>query len=137
MGRGLAISAGMVAALVVTAVAIGAGDVRIHRLHLPPPPVGDALGGEQPSPPDTTPPPTRPAGPAARASGTAAPAAAPAFRRWLHDGGWGDPGRYRDARGLHAVPHADDVQLGGDAHVPRATTSVPISTRSPSRRPVR
>jgi hypothetical protein len=41
MGR-LAISAGIAAALVVTAVAVGAGsDVRIHRLHLPPPPAGD------------------------------------------------------------------------------------------------
>jgi plastocyanin len=67
MSRGLAISAGIVAALVVTAVAIGAGDVRIHRLHLPPPPVGDALGGGQPSPPGTTAPtnPTPPAPPPA------------------------------------------------------------------------
>src|SRR3954447_20645532 len=42
MGR-LPILAGIVAALVVTAVAAGAaGDVRIHRLHLPPPPAVDA-----------------------------------------------------------------------------------------------
>ncbi|HET6174458.1 MAG TPA: hypothetical protein VFD90_17760 [Gaiellales bacterium] len=63
MGR-LAISAGIAAALVVTAVAVGAGgDVRIHRLHLPPPPGGDDAGGVQPpaptdpsAPPSTSPP---------------------------------------------------------------------------------
>lgn len=54
MGR-LAISAGIVAALVATAVAVGAGsDLRIHRLHLPPPPAVDATGSDQPLPPGTT-----------------------------------------------------------------------------------
>jgi hypothetical protein len=54
MGR-LVISAGIAAALVVTAVALGAGSaVRIHRLHLPPPPAADELGGDQPAPPGTS-----------------------------------------------------------------------------------
>jgi plastocyanin len=84
MGR-LPIFAGIAAALVVTAVAVGAaGDLRIHRLHLPPPPAGDdgaappAAGGADasnpagpgttaPSPPapPVTPPPVPPAPPAA------------------------------------------------------------------------
>ena len=68
MGR-LAISAGIAAALVVTAVAVGAwSDVRIHRLHLPPPPTGDAVGSDQPLAPGT-PDPTGP--------GTTAPPAPP------------------------------------------------------------
>jgi hypothetical protein len=67
--RRLAISAGIAAALVVTAVAVGAaGDVRVHRLHLPPPPAGD-LGSEQPPAGGTT----DPTGP-----GTASPPAPPA-----------------------------------------------------------
>jgi hypothetical protein len=68
MGR-LGISAGLAAALLVTAVAIGAGsDVRLHRLHLPPPPAGDT--NSQPpatgtpvdpsAPPGTAPPATPP-----------------------------------------------------------------------------
>jgi hypothetical protein len=64
MGR-LAISAGVAAALVAAAVALGAAsDVRIHRLHLPPPPAGDEAGGTappaggttDPSPPGIAPP---------------------------------------------------------------------------------
>jgi hypothetical protein len=67
MGR-FAISAGIAAALVVTAVAVGAGsDVRIHRLHLPPPPV--AAVGDQPPSGGTT----DPTGP-----GTPSPPAPPA-----------------------------------------------------------
>jgi plastocyanin len=55
MGR-LAISAGIAAALVVTAVALGAaGDVRIHRLHVPPPPTADDFGAQPPAPGTTTP----------------------------------------------------------------------------------
>ena len=54
MGR-LAISAGIAAALVATAVAVGAAsDVRIHRLHLPPPPTAGGPGSDQPLPPGTT-----------------------------------------------------------------------------------
>lgn len=64
MGR-RAISAGIAAALVAAAVAVGAaGDVRIHRLHLPPPPVRDEAGSAQPPPPGTTAP-TDPASPPA------------------------------------------------------------------------
>jgi hypothetical protein len=54
MGR-LAVSAGIAAALVATAVAVGAGsDLRIHRLHLPPPPTVGGPGSDQPLPPGTT-----------------------------------------------------------------------------------
>jgi hypothetical protein len=62
MGR-LAISAGIAAALVVTAVAVGAGsDLRLHRLHLPPPPSGSqppetGSPADPSAPPATTPPP--------------------------------------------------------------------------------
>jgi hypothetical protein len=76
MGR-LAISAGIAAALVVTAIAVGAvSDVRIHRLHLPPAPVADEPGGSQPpatgapgappAPPGTTAPPAAPPPPGAQ-----------------------------------------------------------------------
>jgi hypothetical protein len=83
MGR-LAISAGIAAALVVTAVAVGAGsDLRLHRLHVPPPPVAGSQPpdtgspadpsappattapppGSQPPPPPATPPPPPPVPP--------------------------------------------------------------------------
>jgi hypothetical protein len=84
--RRLALSAGIVAALVAAAVAVGAGsDVRVHRLHLPPPPVIDESSSDPgapgttvptdpsappgtnppaspPSPPGTQPPPAPPSG---------------------------------------------------------------------------
>jgi hypothetical protein len=64
MGR-RAISVGIAAALVVAAVAFSAAfDVRIHRLHVPPPPVRDDAGSAQPPPPGTTAP-TDPASPPA------------------------------------------------------------------------
>ncbi|MDP9258879.1 MAG: hypothetical protein M3Q31_20340 [Actinomycetota bacterium] len=57
MGR-LAISAGIAAALVVTAVAVGAGsDLRLHRLHVPPPPVGGSQPPDTGSPADPSAPP--------------------------------------------------------------------------------
>jgi hypothetical protein len=87
MGR-LAISAGIAAVLVVTAIAVGAvSDVRIHRLHLPPPPVADEPGGSQPpatgapgappAPPVTTSPPAAPPPPGAQPPPPAPPPVAP------------------------------------------------------------
>jgi hypothetical protein len=88
MGR-LPILAGIAAALVVTAVAAGAaGDVRIHRLHLPPP-AGDgapppAAGGadaSNPAAPGTTAPSPPP--------GTSPPAPPPAAAVGCGTGGSG------------------------------------------------
>jgi plastocyanin len=64
MGR-LAISAGIAAALAVTAVAVGAGsDLRLHRLHVPPPPAGGSQPPDTGSPADpSTPPATSPSPP--------------------------------------------------------------------------
>lgn len=67
----VAISAGIAAVLAVTAVALGAGtDVRIHRLHVPPPPTGEETG--TPAPPGPNP--TDPSAP----PGTSPPVAPPA-----------------------------------------------------------
>jgi hypothetical protein len=72
--RRAAIGGAIAVALVAAAVAVGAGtDVRIHRLHLPPPPVGDdttAPGKPSPTappaPPGTTSPPPAPSPPGAQ-----------------------------------------------------------------------
>jgi plastocyanin len=70
--RRAAICGAIAVALVVAAVAIGAGtDVRIHRLHVPPPPVGDDSGTSVPPAPGK-PNPTDPSVP-----GTSPPAAPP------------------------------------------------------------
>jgi plastocyanin len=69
MGRGL-LGAAIVATLVATAVAVGAGtDVRLHRLHVPPPPSVDASESAPPPAPSKPAPPAPP--------GTVAPPAAP------------------------------------------------------------
>jgi plastocyanin len=73
MGR-VAISAGIAATLVATAVAPGAvSDVRIHRLHVPPPPTGEETGPTAPPVPGK-PSPTDPSAP----PGTSPPVAPPA-----------------------------------------------------------
>src|SRR4051812_6380122 len=69
MGRGL-LGAAIVATLVATTVAVGAGtDVRLHRLHVPPPPSVDASESAPPPAPSKPAPPAPP--------GTVAPPAAP------------------------------------------------------------
>ena len=74
--RRAAICGAIAAALVAAAVAVGAGtDVRIHRLHVPPPPVGDDSGTSVP-PAAGKPNPTTPTDPSV--PGTSPPAAAAA-----------------------------------------------------------
>ena len=73
--RRAAICGAIAAALVAAAVAVGAGtDVRIHRLHVPPPPVGDDSGTSVP-PAAGKPNPTNPTDPSV--PGTSPPAAPP------------------------------------------------------------
>jgi plastocyanin len=63
MGRGF-IGAAIVATLVVTAAAVGAGaDVRLHRLHVPPPPSVDASESAPPPAPSKPAPPPPPGTP--------------------------------------------------------------------------
>ena len=70
----VAISAGIAAVLAVTAVALGAGtDLRLHRLHVPPPPTGEETGTPAPPGPGN-PNPTNPSAP----PGTSPPVAPPA-----------------------------------------------------------
>jgi plastocyanin len=60
MGRG-AICLAIAATLVATAVAVGAGaDVRLHRLHVPPPPTVDVSDVTQPPAPGAPAPPATP-----------------------------------------------------------------------------
>lgn len=67
--RRVAITGGLAAALIVAAVALGAAtDVRIHRLHVPPPPVEAVdsptpIAPGTPSPPDPSLPPAPPGTP--------------------------------------------------------------------------
>ena len=73
--RRAAICGAIAVALVAAAVAVGAGtDVRIHRLHVPPPPVGDDSGTSVPPAPGK-PNPTNPTDPSV--PGTSPPAAPP------------------------------------------------------------
>jgi hypothetical protein len=79
MGR-VAIGGAIVATLVAAAVAVGAGaDIRLHRLHVPPPPSVDAGESAQPpapgpSPPSgSLPPPGAPAPPAPPPPGSPPP----------------------------------------------------------------
>ena len=73
--RRAAICGAIAVALVAAAVAVGAGtDVRIHRLHVPPPPVGDDSGTSVP-PAAGKPNPTNPTDPSV--PGTSPPAAPP------------------------------------------------------------
>src|ERR1700675_2643860 len=83
VGRG-AIIGGIAAALVVgAAVALGAGtDVRIHRLHVPPPPVGSGDISQpgapgSPNPPDPAAPPAPPGTPSPPGSPPPPPGAPP------------------------------------------------------------
>jgi hypothetical protein len=73
--RRAAICGAIAVALVAAAVAVGAGtDVRIHRLHVPPPPAGDDTGTSVPPVPGK-PDPTNPTDPSV--PGTSPPAAPP------------------------------------------------------------
>jgi hypothetical protein len=73
--RRAAICGVIAVALVAAAVAVGAGtDVRIHRLHVPPPPAGDDSGTSVP-PAAGKPDPTNPTDPSV--PGTSPPAAPP------------------------------------------------------------
>jgi hypothetical protein len=73
--RRAAICGAIAVALVAAAVAVGAGtDVRIHRLHVPPPPVGDDSGTSVPPAPGK-PNPTNPTDPSV--PGTSPPVAPP------------------------------------------------------------
>lgn len=73
--RRAAICGAIAVVLAAAAVAVGAGtDVRIHRLHLPPPPVGDDTGTSVP-PASGKPNPTTPTDPSV--PGTSPPAAPP------------------------------------------------------------
>jgi plastocyanin len=73
--RRAAICGAIAVALAAAAVAVGAGtDVRIHRLHVPPPPVGDDTGTSVPPAPGK-PDPTNPTDPSV--PGTSPPAAPP------------------------------------------------------------
>jgi hypothetical protein len=72
--RRAAICGAIAVALVAAAVAVGAGtDVRIHRLHVPPPPAGDDTGTSVPPAPGKPNNPTDPSAP----PGTSPPAAPP------------------------------------------------------------
>ena len=73
--RRAAICGAIAVVLAAAAVAVGAGtDVRIHRLHVPPPPVGDDTGTSVP-PASGKPNPTTPTDPSV--PGTSPPAAPP------------------------------------------------------------
>ena len=159
----LAISGGIAAALVAAAVAVGAGtDVRIHRLHVPPPPVGDDSGTSVPPAPgkpnsDQPDGPLRPGylsagrpaapGCAAASSTCRLPRSAAASRATLHGANvTGTLSDYAIALSAPSVAAAPTLQLprhlpGGGRHpqpgAPRRGLDQAVRHEQPRRRPGR